>query len=49
MSGKDDDLVRFVNGVLDGMRTDGSLLASYQKWFGDVPGLLPLPAVRYSG
>jgi polar amino acid transport system substrate-binding protein len=49
MSDRDDDLVRFVNGVLDQMRADGSLLASYQKWFGNVPGLLPLPPVRYSG
>jgi polar amino acid transport system substrate-binding protein len=48
MSDKDDDLVRFVNCVLDRMRADGSLQASYENWFGAVPGLLPLPAVRYS-
>jgi polar amino acid transport system substrate-binding protein len=49
LSDKDDDLVRFVNGVLDRMRADGSLQALYDQWFGTVPGLLPLPPVRYSG
>jgi polar amino acid transport system substrate-binding protein len=44
----DADLVRFVNGVLAGMRADGSLGESYGRWFGTVPGLLPLPAVDYS-
>jgi polar amino acid transport system substrate-binding protein len=48
MSDKDDDLVRFVNGVLDRMRADGSLRALYDKAFGTVPGLLALPPVRYS-
>ena len=49
MSNKDDDLVQFVNWVLDRMRADGSLQALYKKWFGTVPKLLPLPPVRYSG
>ncbi|MEJ3742428.1 glutamate ABC transporter substrate-binding protein [Actinomycetes bacterium KLBMP 9797] len=41
------DLVRFVNGVLDQMRTDGRLAAIYQRWLtslGDVP---TPPAARY--
>jgi polar amino acid transport system substrate-binding protein len=36
-----EDLVRFVNGVLDRMRSDGSLEALYQRWLGANP---PLPA-----
>ena len=34
------DLIRFVNGVLDRMRSDGTLAAIYQRWLtplGDVP------------
>ena len=30
-----EDLVRFVNGVLDHMRADGSLEALYREWLGD--------------
>lgn len=48
MSDKDDDLVRFVNGVLERMRADGTLQQSYDTWFHGVPGLLPLPTVGYS-
>ncbi|GAA3046099.1 transporter substrate-binding domain-containing protein [Actinokineospora globicatena] len=46
-SDEDQDLVRFVNGVLDRMRADGSLAAAYEKWFGTVPGRKPIPASRY--
>lgn len=45
---KDEDLIRFVNGVLERMRADGSLQARYTYWFGEVQRLLPLPPVRYS-
>jgi polar amino acid transport system substrate-binding protein len=47
MSPKSPDLVRFVNGVLERARADGSLAASDQRWFG---ALNPVPrpaAARY--
>jgi polar amino acid transport system substrate-binding protein len=41
-----DDLTRFVNGVLDRMRADGSLQQLYDKWLGpDAPATVP--AARY--
>lgn len=41
------DLVRFVNGVLEAGRTDGTLAASYERWFtGRLPSVpRPAPAV----
>ena len=41
------DLVRFVNGVLAEMRSDGSLADLYQRWV--APGGKPpaVPAARY--
>ncbi|WP_177215393.1 transporter substrate-binding domain-containing protein [Actinokineospora terrae] len=48
MSDRDPDLVRFVNGVLDEMRSDGSLAAAYDRWFATVPDRLPIPVARYS-
>ncbi|HVV13415.1 glutamate ABC transporter substrate-binding protein [Amycolatopsis sp.] len=43
------DLVRFVNGVLDRVRTNGTWTASYEKWLGGLlPGATPAPPVpRY--
>ena len=39
-----EDLVRFVNGVLDRMRNDGSLASLYQRWLGtDAPTAPPAP------
>ena len=38
------DLVRFVNGVLEQARTDGSLAASDERWLGGA--LDPVPAAR---
>ena len=38
------DLVRFVNGVLEGARDDGSLAASNQRWFAGLLDPVPLPA-----
>jgi polar amino acid transport system substrate-binding protein len=43
MSPKQPDLVRFVNGMLERNRADGSLAASAQKWLGGQ--LHPVPAV----
>jgi polar amino acid transport system substrate-binding protein len=37
------DLVRFVNGVLEQGRVDGSLAASYRSWFGDYVNPVPRP------
>ena len=37
------DLVRFVNGVLDKARADGSLQASYAKWLGVQLKTAPIP------
>jgi polar amino acid transport system substrate-binding protein len=40
-----EDLVRFVNGVLDRMRSDGTLEGLYQFWLGNkAPSALPVPA-----
>jgi polar amino acid transport system substrate-binding protein len=42
------DLVRFVNGVLDRMRADGSWTAAHRRWLSDVLGTPPPPpAARY--
>lgn len=37
------DLVRFVNGVLDQLRSDGGWAALYQKWPGRLGGAVPAP------
>lgn len=37
------DLVRFVNGVLDQLRTGGGWAALYQKWPGRLGGAVPSP------
>jgi polar amino acid transport system substrate-binding protein len=56
MSKDHDDLIRFVNGVLDGMRADGTLARARDKWFvdevraaglGDPGPPLELPPVGY--
>jgi polar amino acid transport system substrate-binding protein len=56
MSKDHDDLIRFVNGVLDGMRADGSLVRARDRWFvdevraaglGDPGPPLELPPVGY--
>jgi polar amino acid transport system substrate-binding protein len=42
-----DDLTRFVNGVLERMRADGSLHQLYVYWLrGDAPATVPLPSYR---
>jgi polar amino acid transport system substrate-binding protein len=38
------DLVRFVNGVLEAARDDGSLAASYRRWFAGQLNPVPEPA-----
>lgn len=44
------DFVRFVNGLLAKLRTDGTWRALYDKWLGRVPGANPaLPTARYDG
>jgi polar amino acid transport system substrate-binding protein len=48
MSDEDEDLVRFVNGVLDKMRRDGSLRDSFNDWFGQLRNPLPLPEPTYA-
>ncbi|WP_158850287.1 transporter substrate-binding domain-containing protein [Saccharothrix deserti] len=56
MSKDHQDLIRFVNGVLDEMRADGTLVASRNRWFvdevraaglGDPGPPLDLPPVSY--
>ncbi|GLZ40690.1 transporter substrate-binding domain-containing protein [Actinokineospora sp. NBRC 105648] len=51
VSNKHDDLVRFVNSVLDDMRRDGSLQRGYDTWFKDVPAThrRALPNDPYQG
>ncbi|MEE4542966.1 glutamate ABC transporter substrate-binding protein [Streptomyces sp. V4-01] len=42
------DLVRFVNGVLEQMRQDGSLVALEKRWLGSSAGqFIPPPAASY--
>ncbi|WNV86110.1 transporter substrate-binding domain-containing protein [Umezawaea sp. Da 62-37] len=44
MAKQDEDLIRFVNGALEGMRADGSMERSRDKWYPDSatrPKLLP--------
>ena len=41
------DLVRFVNGVLQQMRTDGRLARSYDRWLRPALGPLTLPTPVY--
>ena len=43
------DLVRFVNGVLAQMRTDGRWKAAYDKWLRDALGPAPAPPVAVYG
>lgn len=40
-----DDLVRYVNGVLDAMRTDGRWQSIYQEWLGELGAATPPPAL----
>ncbi|HJQ45569.1 MAG TPA: glutamate ABC transporter substrate-binding protein [Amycolatopsis sp.] len=46
---QNEDFVRFVNGVLERVRTAGTWTASYQRWLGGLlPGKTPAPpAARY--
>ncbi|NQX28862.1 glutamate ABC transporter substrate-binding protein [Microbacteriaceae bacterium VKM Ac-2854] len=39
------DLVRYVNGVLDAMRSDGRWQSIYQKWLGELGAATPPPAL----
>ncbi|NQX11717.1 glutamate ABC transporter substrate-binding protein [Microbacteriaceae bacterium VKM Ac-2855] len=45
MNLEQDDLVRFVNGVLDSMRADGRWQSIYQKWLGELGAATPPAAV----
>ncbi|MFD7656320.1 transporter substrate-binding domain-containing protein [Actinosynnema sp. NPDC059797] len=49
VSGEQDDLLRFVNDVLDDMRADGSLDRAYDTWFQGLAGhhRLPVPDDPY--
>jgi polar amino acid transport system substrate-binding protein len=48
MSKDSPDLVRFVNGVLEKGRQDGSLQASYTRWLGPALKTAPVPpAAKY--
>jgi polar amino acid transport system substrate-binding protein len=42
-----EDLVRFVNAVLDRMRADGTWMASYRHWLADALGPAEPPPARY--
>jgi polar amino acid transport system substrate-binding protein len=39
----EDDFVRFVNGVLEQLKADGTWTAIYSRWIGDRLGPVPLP------
>jgi len=39
----DEDFVRFVNAVLQRMRTDGTWAATYNRWLADLLGQAPAP------
>ena len=39
------DFVRFVNGVIQRMRTDGTWVANYNRWLADLLGRAPAPPV----
>jgi polar amino acid transport system substrate-binding protein len=41
------DLVRFVNGVLERMRSDGTWTTIYRRWFGQFGSVPAPPAARY--
>jgi polar amino acid transport system substrate-binding protein len=41
------DLIRFVNGVLDRMRSDGSLAAIYRRWLAPLGEVPTPPPARY--
>lgn len=43
------DLVRFVNAVLDGMKTDGTWTQLYDRWLGEALGPAPAPPVSVYG
>jgi polar amino acid transport system substrate-binding protein len=43
MSQKSPDLVRFVNAVLEKIRSDGTWASIYQKWLSPVLGPVPAP------
>ena len=44
------DFVRFVNGILAKLRSDGTWRALYDNWLGRIPGSNPvLPPPRYDG
>lgn len=45
MNAEDIDLVRFVNGVLDSMRSDGRWQSIYQTWLGELGPATPPAAV----
>ncbi|AHH96190.1 glutamate ABC transporter substrate-binding protein [Kutzneria viridogrisea] len=48
MPKQDEDFVRFVNGVLEKVRVDGTWTASYQHWLGTRLGPVPAPpTARY--
>ena len=49
IAGDQVDLVRFVNGVLERMRTDGSWTDSYDRWLADTLGPAPEPPVARYG
>jgi polar amino acid transport system substrate-binding protein len=42
-----EDLVRFVNGVLERMRADGTWTAIYQRWLSELGAAPPPPPARY--
>ena len=42
-----DDLVRFVNGVLERMRTDGTWSAIYSRWLNPLGPAPAPPIARY--